>query len=209
MGIRWVPVILGLAVTVVTGCTTTSPGEPTPATVDASTPDSTSPPPGDDEEPPFAGAPKVDDPLDTTRFQQNPCKTLSTDQTRQLNLPPTGELDEKTPLGNTCRWRNRETVADAEIHFSNEDPRGLSAQYDAQDEYAFFEELPPIDGYPAIANDILDDRDIGRCTVVVGVSDEITFDASVQLSEANVGKKDPCAAAAEVAGMALRTMKKS
>jgi hypothetical protein len=195
-----------LGMLAVAGCTTTSPGHPAPATTVDSSASGSSPSTGG-EDLPFAGAPKVADSLDTNRFHQDPCQTLTADQAQDLNVPPSGELKTDTPLGNACLWRNKETGADAEIHFSSEDPRGLSAMYDTKDEYAYFEELSPIDGYPAVATDILDDRDIGRCTVVVGRADEITFDASVQLSEANVGKKDPCEAAVQVAGMALKTMK--
>ncbi|MFC4854757.1 DUF3558 domain-containing protein [Actinophytocola glycyrrhizae] len=190
------------------GCTTMSPGEAIPATtVDTSTSDLPPPTSGDGEDLPFAGAPKVEDPLDTTRFQQDPCRTLTADQTRELNLPPTGEPEKGRPLGNACVWFNPETWAEAEVHFADQDPRGLSALYNVKDRYAYFDELPPIDGYPAIAVGALDDRDIGHCTVVVGVSDEVTFDVPVKLSEANVGKKDPCEAAAGVAAMALATMK--
>ena len=39
------------------------------------------------------------------------------------------------------------------------------------------------------------------------VSDQVEFESAVQLSRANVGEKDPCEAAAEVAGIALRTVK--
>lgn len=210
MGIRRVPVMISLVMTVVTGCTTTSQGEPSPAaTVGANTSDSISPPSGGDQELPFAGAPKVDDPLDTTRFQQDPCQALTADQTQELNLPPAGEPKDR-PLGNACQWRNPETRADTEVHFLDKNPRGLSAEYQAHDDgkFAYFEVLPPIEGFPAVANDVIDDRDIGRCTVVVGVSDEIAFEVPVQLSEANVGRREPCEAAAEVAGMALATMKK-
>ena len=42
--------------------------------------------------------------------------------------------------------------------------------------------------------------------VVVGVADDMVFEAIAQLSERNVGQKDPCAMAAQAAGLALRTM---
>lgn len=200
--------LLLLAMAVAAGCTTTSEGTPTPATsIEGGTSGTGTKPSEEGEELPFAGAPKVDDPLDTTRFEEDPCQTLTGAQTKELDLPSTGSPVDR-PLGNSCRWRDSATRADAEVHFSSEDPRGLSAMYDTKDEYAYFDELPPIEGYPAVATDVIDDRDIGRCIVVVGTSDEITFDASVQLSEADVSKKDPCEVAAQVAGMALETIKR-
>jgi hypothetical protein len=39
------------------------------------------------------------------------------------------------------------------------------------------------------------------------VADDMAFESIVQLSQANVGKKDPCEVAVEVAGLALQTMK--
>ncbi|GAB1511867.1 DUF3558 domain-containing protein [Actinophytocola sp. KF-1] len=196
-----------LSAVVLAGCTTTRQGDPNPATtVVESTTDSV--PSAGDEELPFAGAPEVDDPLETDRFQQDPCQALTADQTRRLNLPPSGEPVDR-PLGEACQWRNPDTRADTEVHFLDGNTQGLSAEYQANDngEFAYFTELPPIEGYPAVANDVVDDRDAGRCTVVVGVSDEVTFEVPVQLSDANVGKRDPCDAAVQVAGMALETMK--
>ena len=200
--------MIGLVtMTVVAGCTTTSQGEPIPVTSVEAT-DSGSPS-SSGQELPFAGAPKVDDPLDTTRFQQDPCQALTATQiTAILDASIDGKPTDR-PLGNACQWRNPDTRGLVEVHFLDEDPRGLSAEYQADKDgkWAYFEKLPPIEGHPAVARSGSDDRDIGLCTVVVGVSDEVTFDVPVQLSEANVGK-DPCEAAVKVAGMALQTMKK-
>jgi hypothetical protein len=114
------------------------------------------------------------------------------------------------PLGNACEWNNPNGTGSATIHFSDKDPRGLSAVYQANEDgkYAYFDVLPPIEGYPAVASDVIDDRDGGRCIVAVGVSDEVTFEALITLSLENIGNKDPCQSAAMVAGMALQTMKK-
>jgi uncharacterized protein DUF3558 len=195
-------------VAAVAGCTSTSDGEPVPATSvesPASGPLSSSP--GTDQELPFAGAPKVDDPLDTNRFQKDPCQTLTAGQVRSLAMAPAGKLRKDAPLGRSCTWTNPDTGAEVEVHFLDEDPRGLSAQYQTKDQYAYFDELPPIEGHPAIAADVADDRSNGLCTVSVGVSDETTFIVPVRLSSENVGHKDPCQVATLVAGMALKTMK--
>ena len=95
------------------------------------------------------------------------------------------------------------------IAFFVKSPDGLSAEYRANNDgkWAYFDELPPIDGLPAVARDISDDRENGGCPVVVGVSDELTFEVDLQLSQSNVGEKEPCEVAADVAGMAVETMK--
>jgi hypothetical protein len=193
---------------VTAGCTTLSQGEPAPATTVETTSSGPQPSSTDGgQELPFAGAPKVDNPLDTTRFQQDPCQALTPEQAQGLTFPPTGEPRE-APLGKACTWTNPETEGLVEIHFSDRDPRGLSAQYKVKDEYAYFVELSLIEGYPAIAADVVEDRDIGQCTVSVGVSDETTFSVAIRLSQVNVAEKDPCQTAAMVAGLALQTMKK-
>lgn len=200
-----------LAVLVAAGCTTTSEGTPAPATTVETTttnPSTTSPSSG--QELPFAGAPKVDNPIDTTRFQKDPCQTLTSDQVESLDLSLPGKPVNDMPLGLACDWTNPDTRALVEIHFADRDPRGLSAVYLAHrtSGYAVFREMPPIEGHPAVVADILDQQDKGYCTVVVGVTDETTFDVPVRQSPENVGKKDPCEVSALVAGMALQTMKR-
>jgi len=199
-----------LTLALVSGCTTTSQGEPRPATTtDTSTSISTPDTSDNGEELPFAGAPKVNDPLDTSRFEQDPCLSLTADQAQSLSLPSTGATLENVALGNGCGWKNSETRGYVEIVFLVDDPRGLSPEYDANSrgKWAYFDELPNIEGYPAIARDGTDDRDIGHCSVLVGVADDMVFVSIVKLSQANVGQKDPCEVAAQVAGLALQTMK--
>jgi hypothetical protein len=202
--------VLGLAVLV--SCSTTSEGSPKPAPTNDTGIESTDPTPPDTDpgdDLPFAGAPKVDDPMDTTRFQQDPCLSLTEGQAQELSLTSPGEPDEGG-LGNICTWPSTaDRTARVTVAFLNKDPRGLSALYKANDDgkFVYFEELAPIEGFPAIARDGVEDRDIGKCKVVVGTSDEIAFELVLQLSQVNVGKKDPCETAAMVAGMTLRTMK--
>jgi len=190
------------------GCTTESAGEATPTATKPTSPSTA----GSSEvtqadDLPTDGAPAVGDPLDTTAFQNDPCSALTPTQSQELNVGTAGQANDG-PLGKGCEWSNRETRGQTNVVFLDKDPRGLSAEYKAAAKYAYFDELEPIDGYPAVARDGVDDRPRGYCTVVVGVSNEIAFETNLQLSLENVGKKDPCEVAAEVAGMALRTMKK-
>jgi hypothetical protein len=202
--------LLGLALAA--GCTTASEGEPRPAdpTRTASADPTTESSGGDEDELPFAGAPKVNDPLDTTRYEQDPCRSITGEQAQQeLNLPPTGEPLENVALGVGCEWKNTDTRAYLHIVFIVDDPRGLSPEYEANEEgtWDFFEVLPDIEGYPVVARDRVDDRARGRCTVVVGVADDMAFESTLQLRGSNIGKKEPCEMAAFAAGLALQTMK--
>src|SRR5688572_13325474 len=123
--------VILLCLAVVSACTTQSEGEPQPAT----TVEETSPPgsssPGEDGGLPFAGAPKVDDPLDTSRYEQDPCRSLTASQTEPLNLPSVGTTDNKVALGIGCNWFNEETRGEVSIRFLVDDPQGLSPEYEA------------------------------------------------------------------------------
>ena len=198
--------LLGLAL--VSACTTTSQGDPQPTNTTKTRPSGPSRTSGNgDEELPFAGAPKVDDPLDTSRYERDPCQSLTAKQAQGLNLPPTGKVKDNVALGVGCSWYNPETWGQVDIIFIVDDPRGLSPEYESKNEGEFpkFEELPKIEGYPAITRDGPGKN--GDCTVVIGVADDMAFESSVQLSRANVGKKEPCDVAAQVAGLAVQTMK--
>jgi hypothetical protein len=211
MRIHPIALLAGLLCLTATGCTTTSPGEATPApTTEISTADSASTPP-DEGDLPAHGAPKVANPLDTDRFQDDPCALLTASQAQdELNLPPTGK-PEGIALGKGCNWFNRDTRGEVTLGLLTGNPNGLSAAYEANQrgDYAYFTELSPIDGYPAIASDVADRRSSGACIVDVGVTDELLLDVALSLSQNNVGTKDPCEVAAQVAGLALRTMKEA
>ncbi len=208
MRIRPLTLLLGL--TLLASCSNTSEGtpRPTPTTeTSAESPSGSDEPDG--EELPFAGAPKVNDPLETTRYQQDPCLALTSGQTEELNVNSPGEPRDGA-LGNACNWGGKDDRrALVELAFLDEYPFGLSAAYQANEDgkFDFFKVLPPIEGYPAVAFAGTDDRQNGGCAVDAGVSDEIAFGVMIRLSTANVGEKDPCETAAMVAGMALRTMK--
>lgn len=195
-----------LCCALVAGCTTTSAGNATPVGTAPSSPESASSEVAPADELPTDGAPAVDDPLDTSAFQRDPCRALSRQQSEELNVGTAGKPNDG-PLGKGCEWSNQNTRGKTMVVFLDKDPRGLSAEYRAADRFAYFEELSPIEGYPAVARDGVDDRARGFCTIVVGVSNEIAFETNLQLSRDNVGKREPCGVAAEVAGMALQTMK--
>lgn len=195
------------AVAVVAGCTTSSEGSPLPVpTSETQTSVSEEP---DDQELPYAGAPAVDNPLDTTRYQQDPCLALTASQAQEFNLGYPGEAQDGA-LGNACRFGGlTDARARVYIAFHDEYPFGLSAAYQANEDGKLdvFEELSPIEEYPAVVRAGTDDRPNGGCTIDIGTSDEITFEVSVLLAQEFVGVKDPCESAVLVAGEVLRTMK--
>lgn len=200
--------LLGLVF--VSACTTTSQGEPQPeTTTESSTSDSNPGTSSGNDELPYAGAPEVDNPLETSRYKQDPCQALTAAQTQPLNLPATGEIMDNVALGTGCQWRNPDTRGYAQIVFAKGSQDGLSSEYQANEDgkWGLFEELPEIEGYPAVIRDGIDDRAAGSCIVVVGTSDNMVFESIVQLSQANVGQADPCEVSVQIAGLALQTIK--
>jgi hypothetical protein len=208
MRIRHAAPAISLLCLAIAGCTTVSPGDPASVpTSEVSTTSPTPPSSGSEDDLPSHGAPKVEDPLDTTRYQQDPCSALSASQAQELNLPTSG-VQKEVVLGIGCEWYNSNTRGRVQIGFFTRNDRGLSAVYDADQrgEYAYFLPLSPIEGYPAIASDIEDRRPTGICIIDVGVTDQLLVDVTLYLSQANVEKVEPCEMAEKVAGMALRTM---
>ncbi|MGB3437574.1 MAG: DUF3558 domain-containing protein [Actinophytocola sp.] len=198
------------AIVAVAGCTSTSEGSP--RAVPGHTADdsgASTPPPTETADLPYAGAPAVKSPMDSERFQQDPCQALTADQADVLNVETPGKLRDGG-LGNACEFRGlSDRRALVEIASLDKNPYGVSALYQAEQDgkLAFLTPLEPIEGYPAVAYGAPDERETGGCSVVIGASDEIAFEIVLQLSTDKVGKKEPCETAAMVAGMVVETMK--
>jgi hypothetical protein len=207
--------IVLFAAACVAGCVTTTEGSPLPRPGEvggepgASTSPSTKTSGAGTDELPYAGAPAVRNPLDTETFQHDPCQALTANQADTLKVTFPGELRDSS-LGKACEFRVRsDRLALVEIASLDKNPYGVSAIYQAEEDgkLEFFDPLDAIEGYPVVAYGAVDQRDTGACSVVLGTSDEIAFEVALQQSSGNIGKKDPCATAAMVAGMVVETMK--
>ena len=197
--------LLTVVATLLVGCSTRTAGNATPATDDVQ---GTDQPETSSQTEPDDGAPKVEDPLDASKYEDNPCLALDATQSDELGFGSSGSPVDAT-LGKACLWENESTRGQVQITFYSEIEDGLSSQYRAQDDgkWAYFEELPAIDGFPAVARDITDNRHNGTCPVAVGLSDELMFEVDLRLPEESIGNDEPCEAAAEAAGMGVQTMK--
>jgi hypothetical protein len=195
-----------LSVAVVSGCTTATVGIPHAASSDASPTDQS----GTEDDLPSDGAPKVDHPLDVSHFEEHPCDALKAEDAQTLNVSAPGQQDENG-VGLGCGWRNSQTGGSLGLDFFTSDKRGLSSAYrDAKNGYfSYFEPVDDIEDYPAVAYSTKEKTPTARCVVAVGVSDQVFFAVTVALSFDNIGKKDPCEAAAGAAGMLVRTMKEA
>lgn len=178
----------------VTACSST-PGTPMPATSESSSaPTSTA-----------HSVPKVSNPLDATKYEQNPCALLSQDQATQL-ISAVRHRQGQGIVAPICSW------------YDDRDNRvglgllpgqgGLAGAYtNADSESGYFETAPDVNGYPAVFAGTTDDRKRGGCQIAVGIKDDETFTASVLLDKSFPGYADPCALAAKTAAAAVTTLK--
>ncbi|MDQ7810443.1 DUF3558 domain-containing protein [Amycolatopsis sp. A133] len=206
---RGMAFLLGTSLLVLTACTGRTDGTALPSSRESQS--TTASPP--DDTLPGAGVPKVDNPIDISHFQQLPCDSLTPEQSKELlgpDVTTNPAVDDEA--GPTCRW-NVPAVSQAGVGvtYFKTTRLGLTGIYRAKDTvYPFFEPLEPIDGYPTVAFGQIDERSTrGRCLLALGTSDTQQVDISISLSEAKVGKKDPCAAAHDVAAKVLDNLRKA
>lgn len=147
---------------------------------------------------PEAGAPKVEIPIDTTRFKEAPCNTLTAAQISELlgsDFNPKPDLNAQG--GPSCSWHvPNVSQANVAVAYLTKNRAGLTAIYKQRGTtFPFFMPMDAIDGYPTVAYGRLDERSDGRCAIALGTSDQDMVDVSIAQSEANIDKKDPCAVA--------------
>jgi hypothetical protein len=186
-------VLLSASLLALTACSDTKAGTATPVTTSPSSADTL----------PAPGVPRVETPVDTTRFKQAPCKALTAEEIASLlGSGATAEEQLDASGGPTCDWHpSGTTQAKVGVIFNKVNQAGLTGIYEKQGStFRLFMPMEPVAGLPAVAYGLKDERtDGGRCAIAVGTSDHEMIDVSITQSEVNVGKKDPCAAAHEVA----------
>ena len=193
------------------GCTSQQPGNANPNnTATGTTMPETTPPTGESQLPAF-GAPPVRTPLNATTFKQYPCKALTQQQAEHLlGTTVTAEPRPDDAEGPACGWAGEAPASDGtvKISFLTTSDSGLSSFYRAKgSSYRFFKELSPVAGYPAVAFGLEDERDEGHCMVAVGTSNHDAFGVAVHQSTRNVGKKNPCTIAHQIAGLVIENIK--
>lgn len=186
------------AATAVTACTTTANGVPHPQPETEDT--STSPPSTSTN----SQAPRVTNPLDASTFVAEPCSSLTSAQLGTFEVRPPG-----TPRGGDgvltpgCSWHG--DAGSISIGWLTENKGGLSDTYRGRELEAYFVETT-VDEYPAVFTDANDSRPQGHCGIVVGISDTMTFYATV---DTRLDADGSCALAKQVAAAALATVKEA
>ena len=157
-----------------------------------------------------ADAPTVAKPLDTSKWQADPCSVLTQAQVASI-LPNAQAKPGSTSLGPDCSWHdlaNAEKTPGLGIGFVTANKSGLSALYEnhKRGAMAILNRLPDIDGYPAVvySNDPGAIQD-GACSVAVGVTDQLDISADVNIPTGG-DKSKACDTAIKLATLAMDTM---
>lgn len=205
---RVLPVLACAALVGLAGCSGTTGGTAGPAVPPGQSVSSAAPTSSASDQVPGPGVPKVENPIDTTRFKKAPCDTLTQAQAQGLLGPSVvPKTDLQAPAGPACAWHHGEAYVG--VVFSNVTNAGLTGYYRSRGSvYPLFIPLDPIDGYPIVAYGQADMRaSDGQCDVAFGTSDREAVSVSITQSTENKGKQDPCQSARSVAQMVLGNLK--
>jgi hypothetical protein len=150
-------------------------------------------------------APQVPNPLNVSKFEQDPCNVLSQAQAVQIaNLTTSRKTDGN--VAPICVWtdsdHNRVTFGFIPGN------GGLTTSYKSQDSKSgYFAVAPDVAGYPAVYAASHDDRNDGGCLVAVGVSNDEVITVSASFRKPAPYYSDPCALVVKAAEAAMATLK--
>jgi len=152
------------------------------------------------------GAPKVTTPMDTVKWQPNPCTTVTPAQLQALGITQPGKLT-TDPKGNFCEWSSQLDVSYTvafNTGFQPGDAKGLANIYEFATPGSM-RRLPDIDGQVAVTQQAQNTN--GSCTIYLGATDAVSYAVDVEIEAGLPHYNDPCTPAQQVAQAATATMK--
>ncbi|MEV7043091.1 DUF3558 domain-containing protein [Amycolatopsis sp. NPDC051061] len=156
---------------------------------------------------PYAGAPKVSDPLPPSVLSGDPCAdALTPDQVKAaLGSPVRTKPDTIGGLGPFCSWTNTDTTSAAKISvaFDTTTHQGLSGAYQNSKPQSKVWQESTIDGLPAVTH--VSEHD--HCQIFVGLADDALIDVGGYLSLSKIDKADPCETTKKVVSAVVTTLK--
>ncbi|ATY17208.1 DUF3558 domain-containing protein (plasmid) [Amycolatopsis sp. AA4] len=198
---------MAVAATLLAGCSGLAPSLPAA---------SSSPAPAQADTPPGPAVPKIQHPLDISRFIHNPCSALTSAQIAELLGDGTRTLPDPHGAGGPgCAWFEHTAEgphaplpASVILLVPDVDKLGLASIYAAKGgAYAFVDPMTPIDGYPVVAYGVEARASKPECNVALGTSDTQTLDVGIRQSARNSRKRDPCDAARQVMETVYRNLR--
>jgi hypothetical protein len=190
---------VGLAA-LLAGCSTSVGGTPTPAQ-SSSTASSTGS---------STDVPRVTSPIDTSKFEKEPCAALMPAQLADLGIGAQPKPDLENKLGPGCTWNGLDEPAGLSVTGTlltiGGSLRNLYKKH-AAGELPYFEPVPDVSGYPGALVDDLDSQPKGDCAMEVAVRDDLLYSVQVSLTPSSKSYAAPCPVAQKAAEMAISTMK--
>lgn len=190
------------------GCSgTTTPGTPsaTSPIEPSATPDATTSPL------PYAGAPRVPNPLPSSITNGDPCADFLTPEQVKLSLgtPTRTKRADEASIGPGCDWANTETAGHIIAAYATALPDGLSAVYkNIKPKANPWREFPSIQGFPAVGYVTPSGGSPDEfCQVSIGVNDGLTVELSVFLGSASRGKSDPCEVGQKISDRVMTSLR--
>jgi hypothetical protein len=159
---------------------------------------------------PYAGAPKVANPLPESVLSGDPCAdALTPSQVKEaLGVEVTGESGTTSGIGRKCDWSNADTTAVLTVFFVTEAKQGLSGVYaNSKPQAVKWQPLAPIQGFPAVAYLTPGPDPKTFCTVTVGIADDLSVDVALALGRSAHGSVDPCSVAPKAADAVVTTLR--
>lgn len=153
--------------------------------------------------------PKVAQPIDTTRYEKQPCASLTALQLAQLGIttPPKPELENK--LGPSCEWNAFDQAGftiGATLLLQGSSLAKVYTQHD-QGQWPFFKPVADVSGYPGVLLDSLDVQPKGKCQLVVAVRDDVVYSVQGDLDPESRDYDNPCSIVQKATELAVSTMK--
>lgn len=194
------PAMVLLSTVLVAGCSGDVGGHASPSTAEAV---SSSPATNN------ANVPKVARPIDTARYEQEPCAALTAAQLSQLGIKTQPKPDLQNKLGPSCEWNafdDAGVTIGATLLTAGSSLAKLYQQHD-QGQWPFFEPVADISGYPGVLLDSLDAQPKGKCQLAVAVRDDAIYSVQGDMDPDSKNYANPCPVLQKAAEMAVSTMK--
>jgi hypothetical protein len=153
--------------------------------------------------------PKVEHPLDTTRYEQKPCDALSAEQLSQLGIATAPRPDVGNKLGPGCEWNAYDDAGltvGARILTAGSSLAKLYLQHE-QGAWPYFKPVSDVAGYPGVLMDGVRAVPNSTCDLSVAVRDDLIYSVQVRIDPKKEEANDPCPVVQRIAELAVSTMK--
>lgn len=161
---------------------------------------------------PYAGAPKVADPLPASVLSGDPCADALTREqvVAAVGIDVPGRREDLAPIGPACAWVNLGSGGAVGVSYTVNTHAGLSGVYaNTRPKSAVWRELPAVQGFPAVAHagDKGGEIPIGYCQASIGLADSFSIDVSLTLGESKKKTEDACSLITRIADMTVTTLR--